>query len=78
MQMCIRDRSEAQNARNQMTQDIKMAKEVNNIETLTYDLQKTLPLPRIPTNIIYYKRQICVYNSGVYSAKKIEVTFMFG
>lgn len=67
---CNLHQSEAQNARNQMTQDIKMAKEVNNVETLTYDLQKTLPLPRFPTNIIYYKRQICVYNSGVYSAKK--------
>lgn len=33
---------------------------------LTYDLEKALPLPRIPTNIVFYKRQLWVYNAGIH------------
>lgn len=32
--------------------------------------KKTLPLPRIPTNIIFYKRQLWIYNAGVHTGKK--------
>lgn len=41
-------------------------------ECLTFDLEKTLLLPRIPTNIIFYKRQLWVYNLGIYSGKQAK------
>ena len=37
------------------------------VETLTFDLQKTMSLPKIPTNIVYYKRQLSMFNFGVHS-----------
>ncbi|CAG9837583.1 unnamed protein product [Diabrotica balteata] len=40
------------------------------METFCFDLKKkTLPLPRIPTNIVYYKRQLRIYNLGIHSGK---------
>lgn len=60
---------EAQEAQNLRKRDFEMAKENDEIECLTFDLEKTLPLPRIPTNIVFYKRQLWVYNAGVHSAK---------
>lgn len=48
---------------------MKTAKDIENKETLSFDLQKTLPLPRIPTNIVYYKRQIMKYNLGIHSGQ---------
>ncbi|KAJ8872466.1 hypothetical protein PR048_026071 [Dryococelus australis] len=41
-----------------------MAESNTTIECLTFDLEKTLPLPRIPTNVVYYKRQLMLYNCG--------------
>ncbi|XP_039281706.1 uncharacterized protein LOC111064507 isoform X2 [Nilaparvata lugens] len=60
---------EAELARKEMNSDFSKAKEQENVESLSYDLEKTFPLPRIPTNIVYYKRQINFYNSGIYSGK---------
>lgn len=60
----------AEDARNLMSQDIEVAKETEEVECLTFDMEKTLPLPRIPTNVIFYKRQLWVYNAGIYSGKE--------
>lgn len=59
----------AENAQNLRREDFLRAKEDKNFECLTFDLQKTLPLPRIPTNIVFYKRQLWVYNAGIHSGK---------
>ena len=40
------------------------------IECLTYDLQKVLLLPRITTNIVYYKRQLSMFNMGIHCGSK--------
>lgn len=56
-----------QEARNQMKNDMKKAKDNENIECLTFDLEKTLPLPRLATGILFYKRQIWLYNLGIHS-----------
>lgn len=51
----------------QLKNDMQLAKEDRFTETITFDLQKTLPLPRIPTNVVFYKRQLWVYNLGIHS-----------
>lgn len=61
---------EAENAQRLRREDFKIAKEQNEYECLTFDLEKTLPLPRIPTNIVFYKRQLWVYNAGVHSGSE--------
>lgn len=60
----------AKEAQNLRRQDFESAKENDELECLTFDMEKTLPLPRIPTNIVFYKRQLWVYNAGVHSGKK--------
>lgn len=45
--------------------------------TVTFDLQKTLPVPRIPTGLAYYKRQLAVYNLGIHAyMSKGETAYM--
>lgn len=52
--------------RQQMKNDIKSAKENFDVETLTFDLQKTHPLPKLPTGIVYYKRQLNFHDLGIH------------
>lgn len=61
----------AEDARKLMNKQFEDAKkdETKEQETLSFDLEKTLPLPRIPTNIVYYKRQLCFYNLGVHNSQ---------
>lgn len=59
----------AENAQSKRKEDMLTAKEEIDTETLCFDLEKTLPLPRIPTNIVYYKSQLCVYNLGIHSGQ---------
>lgn len=54
-------------ARDQLNKDLKEASKNPLIETLTYDMEKVLGLPKLPTNIIYYKRQLSIFNEGVHS-----------
>lgn len=56
----------AHTLRNQMKKDLTLAKTNDSIETLTFDLEKTHCLPRLPTNIVYYKRQLNLYNQGIH------------
>jgi hypothetical protein len=50
-----------------MNADLQAAKVEENLEVPTFNLQKALPLPRIPTNTVYYKRQLMFYNLGIHS-----------
>lgn len=59
----------ADEAQNQLKDDIKLAQECCDVECITFDMEKTLPLPRISTNVVFYKRQLWLYNEGVYSGK---------
>lgn len=60
----------AEELRAEMNRDMQKAKDDDTFECLTYDLEKTLPLPRIPTNIVFYKRQLWLYNCGIHVASK--------
>jgi len=60
----------ADEALQQMKTDLKLAVTCNTVETLTFDLQKVISLPRIPSNIVYYKRQLSMYNLGIHSGKQ--------
>ncbi|CAG9783437.1 unnamed protein product [Diatraea saccharalis] len=65
----------AKSLRQQMKKDMKVATIDNTIETLTFDLEKTNCLPRLPTNIIYYKRQLNLYNFGIHQASNNQGYF---
>lgn len=56
-------------ARKRMNDDKMEAQKNKEFECISYDLEKTLPLPRIPTSIVFYKRQLWLYNAGVHSFK---------
>lgn len=52
--------------KNQMDKDLALAKADVEVETLTFDLQKTHSLPKLTTSIVYYLRQLNLYNLGIH------------
>lgn len=46
--------------------DRKNAVEKENVHYMTFDLEKTLPLPKMSTSIAFYLRQLWLYNFGVH------------
>lgn len=50
-----------------MKADLTKAKEDISTETLTFDMEKTHSLPKLPTSVVYYKRQLNLYNLGIHS-----------
>ena len=57
----------AQMARNSLKSDRMLAKQSDgNKFVITFDLHSTLPTPRLSSNIVYYKRQLMVYNLGIH------------
>lgn len=57
----------AESLRSQMGRDIAAAKLDKLLEVLAFDMQKILMLPNIPTSIIYYLRQLNLYNFGIHT-----------
>lgn len=57
---------EAERLSAQMHKDLENAKTDADLETLPYDMQKILQAPKVPTGIIYYKRQLNLYNFGIH------------
>ncbi|XP_063232506.1 uncharacterized protein LOC134536634 [Bacillus rossius redtenbacheri] len=53
-------------ARTSMLNDKKAAIE-GKCSVLTFDLQKTIMLPKVPTGVVYYKRQLACYNLGIHN-----------
>ncbi|KAF2899968.1 hypothetical protein ILUMI_06218, partial [Ignelater luminosus] len=66
---------EVELVRKQMNLDLKIAAVTENVKTLTFDMQKTLPLQRLSTNIIFYKRQLWLYNCGLHTGKDNKSIF---
>jgi len=58
----------ADSARTWLRNDTELSKrDSQDVTTITFDLQKTLPTPVLTTGICYYKRQLWTYNFGVHS-----------
>lgn len=58
-----------------MKSDCKDAINDPELECLTFDMQKTLQLPKITTGVAYYKRQLNLYNLGIHSGSTGEGYF---
>ncbi|CAH1109473.1 unnamed protein product [Psylliodes chrysocephalus] len=59
----------AEELRALMNSDITVSQEDETVETLTFDLQKTHSIPKLPTGIVYYKRHLNLYNLGIFNSK---------
>ncbi|XP_050298051.1 uncharacterized protein LOC126737272 isoform X1 [Anthonomus grandis grandis] len=57
----------ANEAREAMKCDLKRAKNNAKLKAVTYDMEKVLGLPKLPTNLVYYKRQLSIYHEGVHA-----------
>ncbi|KAF2903716.1 hypothetical protein ILUMI_02459 [Ignelater luminosus] len=49
--------------RREVNRDFLKSKNNSHVETLTFDLQKTHPMPKVSSGIAYYKQQLNLYNS---------------
>ena len=49
--------------------DLRLAKQSTDPSVLafTFDMQKTQPLPSLQTSIVFYKRQLWIYNTGIHN-----------
>lgn len=56
---------ESNTARQEMQKHQIVPKKDPSIVTITFDLQKTFPTPKLPTGLAYYRRQLWVYNLGI-------------
>lgn len=52
--------------RAQMKKDLEMAKVDKSLEVLPFDFQKILNCPKVATSIVYYLRQLNIYNFGIH------------
>ena len=57
----------AELARAKLREDAERSKGENtDLSMITFDLESTLPTPKMPTNMLYYKRQLWTYNLGIH------------
>lgn len=59
----------AENLTKQMNDDYLRASSDVKIQVITFDLQKTFSIPKAPTNILYYLKNLNLFNLGVHDAK---------
>ena len=57
----------AENVRSNFTKAIQLSKEDPSILVFSFDMQQTTPLPKINTSIVFYKRQLWLYNLGIHT-----------
>ena len=66
----------AERAYQQLKEDAAMCKAKDSVVMVTFDLQQSLPTPKISTNIVFYKRQMWTYNFGVHDCSN-DKGFMY-
>lgn len=59
----------AERAYQELKEDTARAKMSVMLDVLTFDLQQALPTPMLKTSVVFYKRQMWVYNLGVHDCK---------
>lgn len=57
---------EAEYLQTLMKNDFDQSSKTETIQAVAFDLQKILPLPKSPTNILFYMRNLTMFNLGVH------------
>jgi hypothetical protein len=61
----------ARGMRNMMKNDMNRSKVEANVETIVFDLEKVIPLPKLPVSVLFYSRQVKrflkIYSNGGFS-----------
>ena len=65
-----RHKQMAEVAFQQQRQDREEARTKSNVMYITFDLEKTLPLPKLSVSKAFYMRQLWVYNMGIHVVAK--------
>lgn len=66
----------AERAYHQLKEDAALSRSSSTVDTITSDLQQSLPTPKLSTSIVFYKRQLWTYNFGIHDCSK-DKGFMF-
>ena len=56
----------AERAYHRLREDTALAQSNPKIDMITFDLQQSLPTPTLTVNVVFYKRQLWVYNLGIH------------
>ena len=68
-----------QDAKDRMDNDLLRAVIYAKLQTLTFNLQKVLlVMPKNPTNIVFYTRQLSIYNFGIHRLKNRDYIYVWG
>ena len=70
-------KSKADQAFTQQKKDKEVTDTSNSSHFITFDLQKTMPLPKLSTGIAFYLRQLWVYNLGIHLHSKNQKRAFF-
>ena len=66
----------AKAAYDRLKQDRQRAQNDPSLNTIAFDLQQALPTPMIPTEIVFYMRQLWTYNLGVHNCSDESATMI--
>ena len=56
--------------RDQMKHDFETGKNEDRVQGICYDLEKVFTLPKAPSNVFYYTRNLNVYNLGIHDGRR--------